>query len=471
LNRAAGKSSDTSSAKRGAEIVRVEFSPTSEGITHRPASIGRLIGLIFTLAIAGLLFSTRAAITDSMVPVTSLSALNAGDSVAWSKLGSDGTMLSSSFDANSIGSIAVTGALAASGSLVSVVCPASQCSWGSPGSGGFSAADTVIWTSDTGNGGTGPLTLAFGAPVKGVGAFIQADGPSKFTAQIQAFNGGTMLKSFTASSDAGGDAVFLGVLDNTAANITSVVYSLTACTGTCTDFAIDTLFINSTGGGGPTPVATASMVGPSPINFGNVDASGASTSHKVTITNRGTVNAMVGTVSFVGPFSIAGTDGCSGHRVAPKKTCNMMVQFSPLTPTSATGSLSLPYNGVAPVMVGLSGFGTTVSLKAPASMSFSPAAAGSTGAQKLITISNSSKTATVQMDATTNPSGPFIKGSTDTCSGASIKPKGSCKIGIALRPPQGSSKGAALSGTLNLSFSYGLNPGALPTIILSGKVK
>ncbi len=198
MNRAAGKSSDTSSAKRGAEIVRVEFSPTSEGITHRPASIGRLIGLIFTLAIAGLLFSTRAAITDSMVPVTSLSALNAGDSVAWSQLGSDGTMLSSSFDANSIGSIAVTGALAASGSLVSVVCPASQCSWGSPGSGGFSAADTVIWTSDTGNGGTGPLTLAFGAPVKGVGAFIQADGPSKFTAQIQAFNGGTMLKSFTA---------------------------------------------------------------------------------------------------------------------------------------------------------------------------------------------------------------------------------------------------------------------------------
>ncbi len=79
--------------------------------------------------------------------------------------------------------------------------------------------------------------------------------------------------------------------------------------------------------------------------------------------------------------------------------------------------------------------------------------------------------ATVQMDATTNPSGPFIKGSTDTCSGASIKPKGSCKIGIALRPPQGSSKGAALSGTLNLSFSYGLNPGALPTIILSGEVK
>ena len=215
---------------------------------HRPASVGRLLGLIFILAIGGVLFSTHGAMTDSLTQVTSLASLNSNDSVAWSQVGPDATLLSTSFNANSVGGIAITGTLAGSGSLTSVVCPASQCSWGSPGSGGFNAGDTVIWTSDTANGGNGPLTLAFSKSVAGAGAIIQADGPAQFTAQIQAFNGNNSLGSFNTTSDTDGDAVFLGVLDNTAAHITSVVYSLTACTGACTDFAIDTLFINTSGG-------------------------------------------------------------------------------------------------------------------------------------------------------------------------------------------------------------------------------
>ena len=439
---------------------------------RRPANTGRLFGLIFTLAIIGLLFSTRAAITDSLVPVSNPTALGANDSVAWSQLGADGTSLSATFNANSMGSIAVTGTLAASGSLVSVVCPASQCSWGSTGSGGFSAADTVIWTSDTANGGTGPLKLTFNTNVMGVGAFIQADGPAKFTAQIQAFKGSTLLKSFTATSDAGGDAVFLGALDQTAANISSVVFSLTACTGACTDFAIDRLFINSAGGGGPTPVPTTSMVGPSPINFGNVDASSSSQqARKVSIANKGAVNAIVGSVSVASPFSIVGTDGCSGHTVPPKKSCTVMVQFSPLTPVPSTGLLSVPYNGATPVTVSLSGDGTAVSLKVPATVAFAAVGAGSTGAQKLVTISNLSKTATVQMGATPNPSGPFTKGITDTCSSASIKPRGNCKIGIEFQPPKGSTSKSTLSGSLSLSFTYGSNNGSVPPIALSGKVK
>jgi len=437
---------------------------------HRPASIGRLSRFIFTLAIAALLFSTRAAITDSLVPVSSSTALGANDSVAWSRLGVDGASLSSTFSANSVGSIVVSGTLAASGSLTSVVCPAAQCSWGSPGSGGFSAADTVIWTSDTANGGTGPLTLAFGVPVKGVGAFIQADGPAQFTAQIQAFNGQTILKSFTATSDTGGDAIFLGALDQTAAHITSVVYSLTACTGVCTDFAIDTLFINSAGGGGPTPAPTTSMVGPSQINFGNVDASGFSTAHIVSIANKGTVNAMVGTVSFMGPFSITGIDGCSGHTVPAKKSCTMMLQFSPPNPVPFSGSLSVPYNGAGPVTVGLSGNGTTVSVKGPASVALGTVAAGSIGPQKPVTIANLSKTATVQMGAA-NLTGPFQIGSTDTCSSQSVAPGKKCVIDLKFAPPQGSTSKATLTGSLGFSFTYGSNPGTVPAIALSGKVK
>jgi len=437
---------------------------------HRPASFGRLFGLVFTLAIAGLLFSTRA-ITDSLVPVTSLAGLTgANDSVQWSQLGADGTSLASTFKATSMGSIQVVGTLSAAGSLTSVVCPASQCSWGSPGSGGFSAADTVIWTSDTANGGTGPLTLSFGTTVKGVGAMIQADGPAQFTARIEAFNGGASLGAFTANSDAGGDAVFVGALDQTAANISSVVFSLTSCMGACSDFAIDTVFLNSTGGG-PTPAATpaptpiTTLTGPSQIKFPSVDATGSSKAEKVNLTNKGALNAIVGSVSVPSGFGFApGGDGCSGTTVAPKKSCTMMLLCSPASPGPVTGTLSAPYNG-GTATVSLSGLGTAVSVKGPASVNFGTVTAGTTGPQKLVAISNLSKTATALMGAA-NLSGPFIKG-TDSCSNASIKPNGKCNIGIEFKPTSASTT----SGSLGFAFTYGLNPGTVPSITLSGKVK
>ena len=61
------------------------------------------------------------------------------------------------------------------------------------------------------------------------GALIQANTPGQFTARIEAFNGATSLDSFTVTSDTNGDAVYIGLKDQTAANITSVVFSLTTC--------------------------------------------------------------------------------------------------------------------------------------------------------------------------------------------------------------------------------------------------
>ncbi len=231
--------------KMAANMIHHGSFKDGEAIVDRHTFSGGLFGLMLALTILAFPFSAHAAKADVVVIVTSQSALNPNDSVPWSQLGVDATMLSSSFSAHSLGNLPITGSLAASGSLIAVVCPASSCSWGSPGSNGFNADDSLIWTSDTSNGGTGPLKLSFGSSVQGVGAFIQADGPATFTAQIQAYNGKKLLKAFNATSDASGDAVFLGALDETAAHITSVVYSLTKCTGACSDFAIDTLFINS----------------------------------------------------------------------------------------------------------------------------------------------------------------------------------------------------------------------------------
>src|SRR5437870_3028379 len=188
--------------------------------------------------------------TDTLVQVTSSGAQSANDTVDWSQLGADATVLATTFPATSANSMGVTATLAGPNSLTAVVCPATPCSWVP----GFTAGDTLIWTSDTLNGGNGPLRLDFANAVTGAGATIKADGPSQFTAKIEAFHNAISLGSFTQASDASGDSFYLGVNDSSGTNITGVVFSMTSCEGNCADFAIDKLFVNRVLG--PTPTAT-----------------------------------------------------------------------------------------------------------------------------------------------------------------------------------------------------------------------
>ncbi len=190
-----------------------------------------------------LLLTTASARADSLAIVTDEAAQGADDSVLWSQLGSNGTSLPASFDANSSGGTTVSVALTGPDSLLSVVCPSSACSWMGRG---LPAGDSLLWTSDGHNGGNGPITLSFDDDVAGAGAFIQADSPSQFTAQIEAFDGATSLGSFTVTSDSTGQPLYIGVLDNTDANISSIVLTLSDTTGrSMTDFAIDTLYLTS----------------------------------------------------------------------------------------------------------------------------------------------------------------------------------------------------------------------------------
>ena len=209
-------------------------------------------------ALSGLMLASLFAATicraDSMLPVTTLAAQNANDFVHWSQLGADATVLGASFAATSVNGISITVTLAGPNSLLVIECPATLCSWNGVG---FNAGDSLVWTSDLGNSGNGPLTLAVGTSVSGVGAFIQADGPSQFTAQVQVFHGGTSLGTFPVTSNTNGDATYVGVIDQTGANISSAVFSVTSCEGACTDFAIDTVDLKTSAIATPTPTATA----------------------------------------------------------------------------------------------------------------------------------------------------------------------------------------------------------------------
>ena len=155
-------------------------------------------------------------------------------------MGADGTVLSS-FSATSTGGVSVSGSFAGGSGLVAIQCPASpSCSW----TGGFAADYHLVWAfNNSTSSGTGPLTLALGKAVLAGGLEIQSDAVDAFTAQVQAFNGATLLGTESLTSDAAGDPVFIGAQDTTA-DITSVVFDLTACTGvgcSVNDFAVDSL--------------------------------------------------------------------------------------------------------------------------------------------------------------------------------------------------------------------------------------
>jgi hypothetical protein len=104
------------------------------------------------------------------------------------------------------------------------------------------------------------------------GVEIQADAPGAFTAQVQAFDGAMLLGTETLASDAAGDPIFIGGQDTTA-DITSLVFDLTACTpaGGCDlhDFAVDTL-LSINPGATPPPApepGTLALLGSSLLGF------------------------------------------------------------------------------------------------------------------------------------------------------------------------------------------------------------
>jgi hypothetical protein len=172
--------------------------------------------------------------------VTSPGALGPNDSVNWSQLGPDATIIPQSFSATSANSLAITGSLAGANGCLGTV-GGGACFW--PSGPGFTTGDSVIWAEDQNtNVGSGPLTLGF-PDVLGAGAYIQATASGQFTAQIEAFDGNSSLGTFTETSDANGDGIFVGVLDGTA-DVTSIQLSLTACGSfDCdpNDFAVNAL--------------------------------------------------------------------------------------------------------------------------------------------------------------------------------------------------------------------------------------
>jgi hypothetical protein len=410
----------------------------------------RLCGLVVLLSLATTAWS------DTMTGVSSKSSQGSNDSVLWSQLGADATVLAASVKATSGTGVAVNVAFAGANSLASAVCAAAPtCSWSGTG---FAAGDRIIWTADAAAGGTGPVSLSFGTSVSGAGALIQADEPGQFTAQIQAFNGSTLLGSFSVTSNATGDAVYVGILDQTGANITSVTFSLTACgsaDASCalSDFGLDTVFLNVGSGSGTTVSLT-----PTSLNFGAVAVGVPSPGQRVTLKNSGTAALAISSIAITGTNSteFIKTATTCGASLAVKAACTISVDFKPAATGARSAAISIIDNGNgSPQQVPLSGAGTTAKF-APASLSFGDVATGVSVATA-ITLTNIGTTALSITAITITGTNAADFTQTHTC-GASLAAGAKCTFSITFTPSAIGARSASLSVTDSAAGSPQLIP-------------
>jgi hypothetical protein len=381
---------------------------------------------------------------DTLKQITSSASQAANDSLAWSQKGADGTVLPVSFTSTTAMANSVTVGLGAANSIISTVCTANPCSWTGTG---FTAGHSLLWTSDAGNGGSGPVTLTFTKNVSGAGALIQSDLPGTFTGEIEVYNGATLLATYTVASDAAGDPVYLGALDQSGPNINKVVFSLTTCPSLCTDFGLDTVNVNAA------TAAPAVTLTPASLTFASTTVGTTTAAQLVTVKNSGTatLNLTSETITGTNATSFLKSATTCAATLAAGATCTVSVEFKPAAAGALTALLSVADNASgSPQTATLTGTGTAVSAPAvsltPASIAFPATTVGATSSAQIVTLKNTG-TATLTMSSIalggTNPTS-FVE--IGTC-GTSLAAGASCSLYVGFKP----ASAGALSGTLSVT--------------------
>lgn len=226
------------------------------------------------------------------------------------------------------------------------------------------------------------------------------------------------------------------------------------------------------------------QVSPSSLTFSAQNIGTTSASQKVTVTNIGTANLVLGAtpVSFSGAnpsdFATASGTTCTASlSIAPSANCIIEVVFTPATSGTLAANLVVTDNsgGISgsTQMVSLSGTGQipgtgTASLN-PTSLTFSPQNVGTTSASQKVTVTNTG-TANLVLAATpisftgADPT-EFATATGTTCTAnLSMAPNSTCAIEITFTPAAAGTRTA----NLVLTDNSGGTSGSTQSVPLSG---
>jgi hypothetical protein len=95
-----------------------------------------------------------------------------------------------------------------------------------------------------------------------------------------------------------------------------------------------------------TGISPALSIDPASLDFDNQAVNSTSATQAVTLSNDGTTDLVLGTLTASGEFALS-NDLCSGQTLTPTETCTFDVAFSPLSLGSKDGSISVPSNAAS----------------------------------------------------------------------------------------------------------------------------
>ncbi len=234
------------------------------------------------------------------------------------------------------------------------------------------------------------------------------------------------------------------------------------------DFATGIGTVNASNLVGSFVLSSATLSSPS-LTFPPQALDTSSAAQSVTVTDTGTANLTVSTVTIggtnAGDFAKS-ADTCTGATVIPNGTCTVSVTFTP----SAAGSLSASLNFTdiapnSPQTVSLSGTGTGPSVSlSTTSVSFGNEPVGKTGAASAVTVTNSG-TASLTFTGIAVTGDFAIAASGTTCStSAPVAASSNCVINVTFSP----TAAGTLSGTLTITDNNNGVAGSMQTVSLSG---
>jgi hypothetical protein len=277
---------------------------------------------------------------------------------------------------------------------------------------GGSATSTVTVTP--GSGFSGSVMLSASGLPNGVTAMFSPN-PASSTSTL------TLMASGTAA------------LGTTTVTITGTSGSLTSST---------TLSLSVQ------PQVSGISVSPTSLAFGSVVVGATSAAKTATLTNGGSGILDINNIATSGDF--AQTNNC-GSILAPGKSCQIKVTFTPSQVGARTGTLSIYDNASnSPQTVSLSGTGKAQATLTPASATYAPQKVGTKSATKTFTLRNNQNVLLKNVMISTT--GDFSVSST-TCQ-ATLTSNASCTINVTFTPTQTGTR----TGTLSVSDSANNSP-------------
>jgi hypothetical protein len=186
------------------------------------------------------------------------------------------------------------------------------------------------------------------------------------------------------------------------------------------------------------------------LTFGSQNVGSPSAPQTVTVTNTGTGDLTISTVTLGGTNAsdfAKSADTCSGATLIPNGACTVSVTFTPSATGSRTATLSINDNAAnSPQTVGLSGTGTAVRLSGT-SLGFGPQPVDATSAPKTVTLTNLGNTP-LRIESLTlrgTDARDFAIQSSSTCAvGSTVAGEGRCTINLAFKPTAAGARSAAL---------------------------